>query len=326
MILPAYLAFWLAPGWTAGIPWLGAFAMGVFELMNRMWWGLLAGILAVGLISRVPRELVIGALGRGGGVGGLLRAIGAGVLLDLCSHGILLVGTQLYRRGASIGQTVAFLIASPWNSLSLTLILAALIGIYWTLAFIALSAVVALLAGLAFESLVRRGVLPSNPHRVELPADFRWLPEARKRFAVTRFGTAYWKSVIKAGFVESRMILRWIFLGAILASGIRASLTAESFGAWFGPTLAGLGLTLVATTIIEVCSEGSSPIAADLITRGNAPGNAFTFLMAGVATDYTEILSLRETTGSTKIALFLPLLTVPQVLVIGWLLNHFAAG
>jgi hypothetical protein len=43
--------------------------------------------------------------------------------------------------------------------------------------------------------------------------------------------------------------------------------------------------------------------------------------MAGVATDYTEILILREVTGRLKAALLLPLLTVPQVLVIGWALN-----
>jgi len=34
----------------------------------------------------------------------------------------------------------------------------------------------------------------------------------------------------------------------------------ESFQTWFGPTLAGLGLTVLAATIIEVCSEGSAPL------------------------------------------------------------------
>jgi uncharacterized membrane protein YraQ (UPF0718 family) len=72
-----------------------------------------------------------------------------------------------------------------------------------------------------------------------------------------------------------------------------------------------------------VCSEGSSPIAADLLTRAKAPGNGFTFLMAGAATDYTEIMVLRETTQSWKAALILPALTVPQVLLIGWALNVF---
>ena len=85
--------------------------------------------------------------------------------------------------------------------------------------------------------------------------------------------------------------------------------------------VSGLFLTLLAATLIEVCSEGSTPIAADLFNRAGAPGNAFTFLMAGAATDYTEIMAVKDTTRSWKIALFLPLVTVPQVLFIGWLMN-----
>ena len=46
--------------------------------------------------------------------------------------------------------------------------------------------------------------------------------------------------------------------------------------------------------------------------------------MAGVATDYTEIMSLRETTRSWKTALLLPAITVPQILVIGWILNSLS--
>jgi hypothetical protein len=45
--------------------------------------------------------------------------------------------------------------------------------------------------------------------------------------------------------------------------------------------------------------------------------------MAGVATDYTEVMSIRDTTKSWKIALFLPLITVPQIVLIGAVLNQF---
>jgi len=83
----------------------------------------------------------------------------------------------------------------------------------------------------------------------------------------------------------------------------------------------GLIFTLIAATIIEVCSEGSTPLAADLLTRAKSPGNSFAFLMAGVSTDYTEIMVLREATRSWKIALFLPLITVPQIFLIAWLVN-----
>ena len=60
------------------------------------------------------------------------------------------------------------------------------------------------------------------------------------------------------------------------------------------------------------------------ITRAGAPGNSFAFLMTGVATDYTEIMVIKDTTKSWKLALFLPLITVPQVLLIAWLINTLA--
>jgi hypothetical protein len=47
--------------------------------------------------------------------------------------------------------------------------------------------------------------------------------------------------------------------------------------------------------------------------------------MTGAATDYTEIMSLRQTTRSWKASLALPLISTPQVVLIGWLINHFAA-
>lgn len=84
-------------------------------------------VVFVGLLDRILRDLVVSALGQGGTVKGIVRATAAGVMLDLCSHGILMVGTKLYERGASLGQLMAFLIASPWNSLSLTIILITLI-------------------------------------------------------------------------------------------------------------------------------------------------------------------------------------------------------
>ena len=88
----------------------------------------------------------------------------------------------------------------------------------------------------------------------------------------------------------------------------------------------GLFLTLLATTVIEVCSEGSTPVGAELVTRAGAPGNGFTFLMAGVSTDYTEVLVLREVTKSWKIALSLPLITVPQILLLGYIMNAAGGG
>jgi uncharacterized membrane protein YraQ (UPF0718 family) len=304
------------PGW-----WL-IFSHGSYELMSKAWWGLLLGIVAVGVIGQVPNELVASLLGRGGTLRGILRATFAGTLLDLCNHGILMVGMQLYRKGASLGQTIAFLVSSPWNSLSLTLILIALIGWKWTLAFVALSMVIGVISGWVADKLVKAGALPANPNHTELAEDYRMGAGFREAWKCVKPSGVNVKRIARDGLSESKMILRWIFFGIVMAGAIRAFVPDEIFSQYFGPSLVGLLLTLLATTVIEVCSEGSSPIAADLLNRAGAPGNAFTFLMAGAATDYTEILALRETTKSWKATFALPLLTTPQVLVVAWFLNQ----
>lgn len=319
--LTGVAAHFLAP---AGPAWLLVYSHACHELLSRAWWGLLIGIVAVAVIGRFPRELVAAVLGRGGSLSGLFRAVGAGVLLDLCNHGILMVGMSLYKRGASLGQTLAFLIASPWNSLSLTLILAALIGWGWMFAFIALSMLVALVTGWIADRLVRAGKIPPNPNAVNLPHDYRVGPAVRGVLRTLKPGAANYLQLAREGLSGSKMVLRWIFFGFVLTALIRALVPDASFQQYFGPTIAGLFLTLLATTVIEVCSEGSSPIAADLLTRAHAPGNAFVFLMAGAATDYTEIMSLRETTRSWKATLALPLISTPQVLLVGWLLHQLS--
>jgi len=302
---------------------LGVFTGGIFELFNMMWWGIAIGVLFVGLLSRIPRELVVGVLGREAGLGGIFRATLAGVFLDLCSHGILAVGMKLYERGASIGQVMAFLLASPWNSFSLTLILVGLIGLQWTLLFIGLSLVIGVVTGLIFDAFVDRGTLPTNPWREQLQEAAPLAEQWREFKTQISFSVAGSVAILKEGLAGSRVVIRWALFGMVLAALIRAFVPAEVFATWFGASVAGLWLTLLATTVIEVCSEGSTPIAADLMNRAQAPGNSFTFLMAGVATDYTEIMSLRDTTRSWRLALFLPLITVPQIMLIGLVLNQF---
>lgn len=301
--------------------WLHVLGESCRELLSQMWWGILIGMVMVAILAKVPREFVLSILGTKKGMAGLLRATAAGLLLDLCSHGILMVGAKLYERGASTGQVMAFLIASPWNSMSLTFILIALIGLSWTLAFIFLSFVVAIVSGWIFDRLVASGTLPDNPFSSDLREDFRFWPEARAGLSHLKLTPTFFKSLVVDGVKESRMVLRWIFFGILLASLVRVMMDSDQFAAIFGPTILGLLATLVAATVIEVCSEGSVPIASDIFSRAQAPGNSFTFLMSGVATDYTEIMVLKERTSSWKVALFLPLITVPQVLILGWLLN-----
>jgi len=296
----------------------------VFELMNTIWWGIVAGFFAVGLIAKLPREIVMAILGKGGTFKGIVRATLGGVFLDLCSHGILMVGAKLYERGASAGQLIAFLLASPWNSFSLTIILIAFIGLPWTLLFIFISMSIAMITVGIFDILVTKQILPPNPHQVRTDRKLNLRIEVLQLLKQTNFNSHWWTSLIADGFSESKMVMKWLFIGVLLAALLRTVISPEQFANYLGPTLMGLALSVAFATILEVCSEGTTPIAADILNRAGAPGNGFAFLMAGVATDYTEIMVIKGTTLSWKIALFVPLISVPQILILAWILNQFA--
>ena len=313
-----------------GFPGLETFTHTVVEIFADMWWGVLLGVLIIGLMSKVPKTYFNVILGRGDSIGGIFRATLAGLVLDLCNHGILLVAAKLYERGASLAQVMAFLIASPWNSFSLTIILIALVGLKWTVVFVVTSAVVAFISGFIYLILVKNNVLPDNPNTASTPEDFHITQDLKERWRALEWSGESIKNlaydITIGSWKDAKMLLRWLLLGVVIAAAIRAYIPADIFANWFGPTMIGLSLTLIASTIIEVCSEGSAPIAAELLHQAKAPGNAFTFLMAGASTDYTEIMIMREATKSWMIALSLPLITVPQIVVLGYIINLASVG
>ncbi len=322
--LSAVVFLYAADFFSSQSPWFSDLTFAVREITVTILPGVALGVVSIALLSLVPREAVSSILGNGSSSRGILRAVFAGVFFDVCNHGIVLLGMKLYERGASMGQIAAFLLASPWNSLSLTLVLIALVGIWWTAAFVILSMAVAFMTGLVFVSLEKKSVLPPNPNTVSpvsggLKMVFSSLSEIRLNRNTALF-------LVKSAFRDSKPVLRWLLLGVLLAAVIRVFGTHIGYEELFGPTLAGLGLTLIAAVVIEVCSEGSTPIAADLLTRAHAPGNAFAFLMSGAATDYTEIMAVKDTTRSWKLSLFIPLVAVPQIVLLSAVLNGWFGG
>jgi hypothetical protein len=316
--------------------WWIDYGHSVFENLNHMWLGLGLGILAVGILGQIPRDTIMRILGRPHSNMGLMRATLAGVILDMCNHGILMVAMRLYKHGASLGQVMAFLIASPWNSLSLTLILLSLIGLKWTVCFIILSMLIALISGKIFDVLEQNGTLPKNPNlyislRHSVPdmeshdnkkmLDQVQHDDGNAGLGQKRNKAALIKTILYDGIAESKSVFKWVFVGVVMAGMMHGIFKTDQIQNFFAPTMMGLLLTTILATIIEVCSEGSVPIAADILKTAGAAGNSFTFLMAGVSTDYTEIMAIKDATQSWKIALFLPLITLPQVLLIGLILN-----
>ncbi len=321
----AIILYALLPILGGEVPiYLHHFVHASLQILGTMWWGVALGIVIVGMMSKVPRDYFTAIMGPSNRFSGLLRAVFGGLLLDLCCHGILLVAAKLYERGVSLAQVVTFLIASPWNSVSLTLILITLIGFKWTMLYILGSVIIALISGFILQKLTQAGIFPDNPHAADQNNNFNLRAEAKAFIKTIKFSKHGLADILKSGWKDGKMIIKWLLFGTIIAASLRTFVPAEMFAEWLGPSAMGLFITLLIATIVEICSEGSAPVAGEIFTSAHAPGNGFTFLMAGVATDYTELLAVKEFTNSWKMSLMIPIITVPQVLWIGWLMNIYS--
>ncbi len=302
--------------------YLSRFIETQYEVVNQVWIGVVLSILFVGFLHKIPDEAIVKLFGKGNSFDGMFRAAFAGLFLDLCSHGILMVAMKLYKKGVSLGQVMCFLIASPWNSMSITIILASLIGIKWTIVFIILSLLLAIISGLIFDRLTNRSILPANPNSSNNKSSVSLLELSKNMFVKDKLTLQSFYQIIIHGLRSSKIVIKWLCVGIVISGLLNMFMTDAHIGKYFAPTLLGLGITLGISTILEVCSEGLAPVAGEIFNKAKAVGNTFAFLMAGVATDYTEIMIVKETTKSWKTALFIPLVLVPQVIVLAIILNN----
>lgn len=291
--------------------------------LKTIWWAVLLGLFLGGVIDHyIPREYISKILSKRS-PSTIFNAVGIGFLMSACSHGILAISMELHKKGASNPAVVSFLLASPWANLSITIMLIGFFGL--KALFIILSAIIiAINTGFIFMFLEKRGLIEKNKFTSQVAEDFSILKDFKNRVKAYKFSLNTIMSDIKGvmgGFIAlSDMVLWWIVLGMTIASAAGAYIPTHFFHNFMGPTIIGIVVTLFLATIIEVCSEGSSPLAFEIYRQTGAFGNSFVFLMAGVVTDYTEIGLLWSNVGR-RVAIWVPVVTVPQVVIIGYLAN-----
>jgi uncharacterized membrane protein YraQ (UPF0718 family) len=289
-----------------------------------IWWAILLGLVLGGVIDYfIPREYISKVLAKKSKAT-IFNAVILGFFMSACSHGILALAIQLHKKGASTPSVVAFLLASPWANLTITIMLIGFFGLK-ALFLIFAAIFIAIITGLIFQVLESKNLIEENKNSLALDKDFSIVKDIKKRLRNSKFDYANFKKSIKGIFEGtvslSNMVLWWILIGMALASAAGAYIPDNIFQNYMGASFLGLIVTLVVATIIEICSEGSSPMAFEIFKQTGAFGNAFVFLMAGVATDYTEIGLLWHNVGR-KTAIWLPVITVPQVIILGLIANY----
>lgn len=296
------------------IPLLEHLNMSLIEYISILWWAVLLGLFIGGIIDYfIPEAFIHNHLGQKG-FKSIIKAVFAGFLLSACSHGILALAIQLYKKGASIGAVITFLLASPWANLPFTILM---IGFWGLNAFYIIIAamIIAVITGTIFLFLEKINLIEkSKTINTQEKVDWSTIKNFNLKKSV--------KGVTKGSVSLANMVLWWILIGILISAVVSAYVPSEWFTKYLGATFTGLLITLGVATIIEICSEGSAPLAFEIYRQVGTIANPFVFLMAGVITDYTEIGLLWTNIGK-KTAIWLPIIAVPQVLFVGYLFLVF---
>ena len=312
------IPFILGQIWPAAQP----VAHSLWAYLAKAGWAVALGLLLGGIIEQyVPREYIsLWLTGRHRRT--ILASAGLGFLASSCSHGCLALSMELYRKGASVPAVITFLLASPWASLSLTLLIISLMG--WAgFLIVLLALLVAAVTGFVFQRLEQKGLLEPNPHTVQVASDFSIWRDLKGRFRQRSWDSkallSDLKGIARGTWDLAQMVLFWVALGFTL-SAVIGTLVPQGWFRFVGPSTLGLMTTLGIATVLEVCSEGTAPVAVELYKQTGALGNAFGFLMAGVVTDYTELSVVWANLGKKAVG-WLLLVTLPQVFLLGLLMN-----
>ncbi len=297
------------------LPAFAALNDSLLEYVKIVWWAVLLGLVLGGIIDYfVPDGFVVKILG-GRNRLTLINAVLAGFLMSACSHGILAIAIQLYKKGASVPAVITFLLASPWANLPMTVLLFGFFG-WRAVLFVGGAMAIALVTGVIFTVLDKYGLIEGPAKDVE-EENVSW--DRVRNFDLQKSAKG-----VAIGFVSlANMVLWWILIGILAAALIGAYVPEHWFMEYMGPDFTGMLVVLLFATILEVCSEGTSPLAFEIFNKTAVLGNPFVFLMAGVATDYTEI-GLLWTNIGRRTAIWLPVVTVPQILLLGMWFNQLS--
>jgi len=277
---------------------------GISSLFLEMAPYLMLGFLISGLLYIIiSKETIADNLGKPGALSVIKAAI-FGVPMPLCSCGVIPVAASLYKRGASKGATLSFLISTPQTGVDSILITYGMLGPIFAMARPVIALITGVIGGLFTEQIISEDYTTSIKTNHKHP---------KKTL----------KDAIKYAFISLPQDIAWPLIKGILLAGLITLLIPDNFFQDYGITgWSAMILMAVLSIPMYICATASVPIAAGLISSGIEPGAAFVFLMAGPATNIATISVIINTLGKKIVYIYLSTIFICSI-IFGALINKF---
>ena len=266
---------------------------------------LILGFLISGLLYIVvSKETIANNLGKPG-VLSVIKAAIFGVPMPLCSCGVIPVAASLYKRGASKGATLSFLISTPQTGVDSILITYGMLGPLFAMTRPVIALITGVIGGLFTEKII------SEDYSTSIKTNHK---HPKKTL----------KDAIVYAFITLPQDIAWPLLKGILLAGLLTLIIPDNFFHDYGITgWSAMMLMAFVSIPMYICATASVPIAAGLILSGNLePGAAFVFLMAGPATNIATISVIRKTLGTKIVYIYLSTIFTCAI-IFGAIINKF---
>ena len=277
---------------------------GMSSLFLEMSPFLMLGFLISGLLYIIiSKETIANNLGKPGALSVIKAAI-FGVPMPLCSCGVIPVAASLYKRGASKGATLSFLISTPQTGVDSILITYGMLGPIFAMARPVIALITGVIGGLFTEQIISEDYTTSIKMNHKHP---------KKTL----------KDALKYAFISLPQDIAWPLIKGIILAGLITLLIPHNFFQDYGITgWSAMILMAVLSIPMYICATASVPIAAGLISSGIEPGAAFVFLMAGPATNIATISVIINTLGKKIVYIYLSTIFTCSI-IFGALINKF---
>ncbi len=238
------------------------------------------------------------------GLGSILKAAFLGVPMPLCSCGVIPVATSMYKRGATKGATLSFLISTPQTGVDSILLTLNQMGPQFAI----IRPIVALITGVVGGAIGEK--LSVSDHTTKSKIN-----HSHDKKSI--------QDGIKYAFVTLPKDIINPLIKGILISGVISILVPSDFFISYNINgILAMILIGIASVPMYVCATASVPIAMVLISKGLDPGAAFVFLMAGPATNAATISVIMNSLGKKVIYIYISIIFTFAI-IFGTLINIF---
>lgn len=275
------------------------------------------GFFLSGLIHEfIPISCVERHLG-GKGIKPIFYSTIIGAILPICCWGSLPLAITFYKKGASLGAILAFLVATPVTSISAFIVVWKFLGIEFAIYIFFAVILMGIIIGI-ISNLLK--IKPKTNLNTKICSHCNEKKQ-ENHICNTKTIIEKIKSILKFAYIDMpKEIGLETLAGLILASLVNLFVP---MGVWIKNYLYGIYgyiFVIIFGLIMYMCATTSVPLVHALVNQGLNIGPGLTLLLIGPITSYGTILVIRKEFGSKILLIYLSIICLVS-LILGYLFS-----